>query len=166
MTKTNQKIGIGILAVIAVLVFASWFGISATTNKTTVFQSRDSTTKAHEKIKTGASARVEYIKFDATIMTEQNFNELNAKFDGKLNKSALSSSTQIVLAMNNHRKDLSAFDYKELSTLDGVSAQEWQQLSKRMGGHHVRGILTFPKVKNPQSLVITGLPVGNVVLTF
>ncbi len=160
MTKTIQKIGI--LAVIAVVAFE----ISATTNEITVFQSADSTKKSQEEIKTSASASVDYIEFESTVVTEQNFDELNSEFDGKLNKAALDSLTLIVLTMNNHRDNLSAFNYKELSTLDGESAQEWQQLRKGMGGHHVSGVLTFPKVKNPQSLVITGLPVGDVVLKF
>jgi len=164
MIKIIQKIGI--LTAISVVAFAFLFEISATTNQITVFQSADSTIKSQEEIKTSASASVDYIEFESTVVTEQNFDELNAEFDGKLDKSALSSSTLIVLIMNNHRDNLTAFNYKELSTLDGESAQEWQQLRKGMGGHHVSGVLTFPKVKNPQSLVIKGLPVGDVVLTY
>ncbi len=166
MSNTIQKIEIGILTVIAMVAFAFSFEISATTNQITVLQSTDSTTKSQEEIKTSASASVDYIDFESTVVTEQNFDELNAEFDGKLDKSALSSSTLILLTMNNHRDNLTAFNYKELSILDGESAEKWQQLSKGMGGHHVKGILTFPKVKNPQTLEIIGLPVGDVVLKF
>ncbi len=119
-----------------------------------------------EEARAGASANVGYIDFEAIIVTEQNFNELNAEFSGKLSKTAIDSSTQIALIMNNHRENLSAFNYEELATLDGAAAQSWQQFSERMGGHHVGGVLTFPKADNPQLLVITGLPVGDVILTF
>lgn len=121
---------------------------------------------AQEGNNLSASAKVGYIDFEAVVATKQNFNELNSELGGKLDKSAINSSTQIALIMNNHRENLSVFDYKNLSTLDGVAAQSWRQLGERMGGHHVNGALIFPKTKNPQSLVITGLPVGDVVLTF
>ncbi len=164
MTKTIQKIEI--LTIAAVVAFIFSFEISAATHQIIVFQSADSTIQSQEESKTSAFANVDYIEFESTVVTEENFEELNAEFDGKLSKSALNSSTLIVLIMNNHRDNLTAFNYKELSTLDGESAQEWQQLRKGMGGHHVSGVLNFPKVKNPQSLVITGLPVGDVVLTY
>jgi len=113
-----------------------------------------------------ASASVDYIDFEATLITVDNFDELNTEFDNGLSKTDLETSTQIVLTMNNHREDLAAFDYKELSTLDGLEALGWQQFSQRMGGHHVGGVLTFAKNENPRVLLISGLPVGEAVLNF
>jgi hypothetical protein len=113
-----------------------------------------------------ASAKVDYIDFEAEVISSTNFNDLNANFDGMLDKTANEQTTQILLTANNHRSDLTVFDYKKISTLDGVPAQDWQQISERMGGHHVSGVLTFPKVENPRVLIITDLPVSDAVLIF
>ncbi len=162
MKKTIIILAVLIVLLAGGIVFADKYG----QKKNNTIAGGGKTTATPREARTGASASVGHIDFQATVETKQNFNALNAEFGGKLDKPALNSSTQIVLIMNNHRDDLSAFDYKKLSTLNGVAANNWRQLDNQMGGHHVKGVLIFPKTENPQSLVIKGLPVGEVVLTF
>ncbi len=95
-----------------------------------------------------AEAQVDFIEFEVTIL------------DDDPNK------TKIQLSMNNHQEDLSAYDYKNISKLDGQSAEKWEEESNGIGGHHLEGTLTFPKTENPGTLTLTGLPVGKVVLKF
>ncbi len=166
MKRTTVILAAAIILLIGGAVFVSKYGQDSTKVSVNTLVVGDKTAATREENKNSASATVGYIDFDSTIVTEQNLNELNAELYGKLDKSALGSSTLIVLVMNNHREDLSAFNYKELATLDGAAAQDWQQVSERMGGHHVTGILTFPKTENPRSLTIKGLPVGDAILTF
>ena len=113
-----------------------------------------------------ASAQVGYIDFEAVIITPANFDDLSADFDVVFDRSTIESVTQILLTGNNHRSDLSVFDYQELSTLDGALAQKWEELSNGMSGHHIAGVITFSKNNNPKSLIIAGLPVGDAILTF
>ncbi|MEK7085660.1 MAG: hypothetical protein AAB953_01445 [Patescibacteria group bacterium] len=120
---------------------------TACTTKTT-----EKTNDQTDNIKTAApitaEAKVDFIEFEATLINDD------------------PNNTKIQLSMNNHQEDLSAFDYKNISKLDGQSAEKWEEESNGIGGHHLSGTLTFPKTENPNTLTITGLPVGEVVLKF
>jgi len=155
-----------ILVLLAVLSIAGIFILSKSPRQKTAETAVDYASPRKAAVKGEASVSVGHIDFKAAVLTENNFDAWNAEFGGKLDKSALNSSTRVILILNNHRDDLSAFDYGKLSFLDGKAAQNWEQMDERMGGHHVNGVLTFPKTENPRSLVIKGLPVGEAVLTF
>ena len=114
-----------------------------------------------------ASTKVDYIEFDVIVLTADNLPKQNNQLDGALADINLSSEdTAILLTLNNHRDDLTIFDYAALATLDGAAATSWQQVTVAMGGHHVGGVLTFARTESPQTLTLTGLPVGAAVLTF
>lgn len=114
-----------------------------------------------------ASTKVDYIEFDAVVLTADNLTKQDNQLNGALAGISLSAkSTTILLTLNNHRDDLTTLDYTALATLDGVAAESWQQTTVAMGGHHVSGILTFASTETPQALTLTDLPVGTAVLRF
>jgi rhodanese-related sulfurtransferase len=114
-----------------------------------------------------ASVTVGYIEFDATVVTEGNYEELLQQTEGNLPAEVKKSeTTSILLVMNNHRENLGAYDFQQQIILDGVSPEKWEELVNGMGGHHISGLLTFPKINAPKTLTITGLPVGIVDLSF
>ena len=50
----------------------------------------------------------------------------------------------IKLVMDNHLYDLGEFAVKELSSLDGVKASDYQISGDQVGGHHLEASLIFP----------------------
>ncbi len=107
-----------------------------------------------------ASATVGYINFEAQIATDSDLKEFGIDKKGKENQ------TFVLLSLNNHQQNLEDFNYQERASLDGQPANSWQILSNGMGGHHMSGLLTFPKNDNPKILSINGLPVGEAQLFF
>lgn len=114
-----------------------------------------------------AAAQVEFIQFDAEVIMEDNKEQLVQEYGDELAEYVFENDkTYILFLLNNHRIDLGAFDYQELSRLDGKVAEQWQPFSDALGGHHIAGILTFEKNTKPTVLAISGLPVGDVELRF
>lgn len=114
-----------------------------------------------------ALGQVGYIEFDAMTITNNNISKFMGEYGDELGGLSLDmSKTNILLSMNNHRTDLTQFDYTTLSKLDGVQAELWTAFSDQVGGHHLAGVLTFAKDTDPKSLIIDGLPVGVVELKF
>lgn len=114
-----------------------------------------------------ASKKVEYIEFDAFTITNNNVDKLAEEYGSELKTLAINmNKTNVLLIMNNHRIDLSEFDFKIMSKLDNLSSEEWQSFSEAMGGHHVAGVITFAKNPDPKLLTIEGLPVDKVELNF
>lgn len=110
---------------------------------------------------------VDYITFEAIIITDENFERLNNELSGKMTDTSLSSKeTVVLLIMDNHRDDLSDFDYQNMASLDGDKAKEWRLLNTEMGGHHISGLLIFDGVIDTKTLNLEGLPVGEVNLDF
>jgi hypothetical protein len=100
-----------------------------------------------------ATQRVGYINFEAEIVNQAGTIPNEEK-------------TVILLTLDNHRSDLSAFDYENIAQLNDAQAEAWEIESIERGGHHTSGVLTFPYIENPQRLKITGLPVGETILIF
>ncbi|PIR74061.1 MAG: hypothetical protein COU35_04430 [Candidatus Magasanikbacteria bacterium CG10_big_fil_rev_8_21_14_0_10_47_10] len=112
-----------------------------------------------------ADEQVGYIQFEAMTITAGNMEQLARDFGDELNDIALDfKNTNILLVMNNHRTDLRTFDYQSLAELDGMSAQRWQSISDPSVSHHVAGVLTFGRDREPDVLTIAGLPVGKATL--
>ena len=105
-----------------------------------------------------AFASVGHIDFEATLIDESNYKQIEEVITADLEK------TNILLSLNNHREDLSVYDYQELVTLDGQAPEQWEMLSSEMSGHHLEGVLIFARNNNPQVLLIDGLSVGEVIL--
>ena len=101
-------------------------------------------------------------------MTEDNRITLAQEFGEELHSVLLDlDKTNILIALSNHRMDLSDFAYQSLATLDRIKADSWNLVSDAVGGHHIMGVLTFPKIPSPpKMLTISGLPVEDVSLTF
>ena len=114
-----------------------------------------------------ASQTIESIDFKTTVITNNNFDELNEETDNLIPKNVLASNvTVILIVLNNHRYNVADVDYINTSFLDDVQVLEWKELKQLVGGHHVTGLLTFPKADNPKILKFTGLPIEEVLLSF
>jgi regulatory protein YycI of two-component signal transduction system YycFG len=53
------------------------------------------------------------------------------------------NKTIVQVAMSNHRFDLADPGIVDRTSLDGVTASDFEILTTEMGGHHVKGELTF-----------------------
>ncbi len=116
---------------------------------------------------TKTSQQVDYINFEAERVTVENYSELKEKYGDDLSGvNPDGGDIFIVLTLDNHNDDLTAFDYKTMSKLDGQAAVAWKMFAPAVGGHHVSGVLTFPSGTSTSSLVVSGLPVGEAVLNF
>lgn len=113
------------------------------------------------------SQQVDYINVEAERVTADNYAELKEKYGDDLSGvNPDGGDVFVVLTLDNHNDDLTGFDYKAMSKLDGQAAVSWKMFSPVAGGHHVAGVLTFPSGTSMNSLVVSGLPVGEAVLKF
>jgi hypothetical protein len=119
--------------------------------------------EANAEISGEASAG--YIEARATVVSEASIARLQKEYGNAIPSSLLAPDTVVVLlVLDNHREDLSRYDYVSAASLDGKRAKTWQSLSTGMGGHHISGLLTFGSETSPKTLKISSLPIGEIAI--
>lgn len=106
-----------------------------------------------------------FIKFEGSLITENNYPELKTEFDSLPKPD--NTKTSILLKINNHQQNLEEIIKSENFSINGTAPSEFIPLTSETGGHHYSIMLVFPKIdKNSFDLSITGLPVEDGSLTF
>lgn len=114
-----------------------------------------------------ASATADYIDFEAEILIPERLPIVKKELGDAFDSSVLDmTQTHILLYGNNHRSNLGDIDFLQGATLDGVPAHTWQSITSAVGGHHIVGILSFDNNDTPSTLILSGLPTDDAILSF